>query len=244
MNILIACEKSHRVATVFREKGHNAWSCDLLPSESHTNFHIQGNVLHYMDGLHICPLCNSICKHELINNQVIWTCSRCGIMAHSQFPHNIIKWDMMIAFPPCTYLSNAGLHYLKDNPIRQQKLQDAYQFVLSLWNAPIPRIAIENPTGWLNTHWRKPDQKIQPYYFGDNERKTTWLWLKNLPFLFVTKWLPDVKPTKYCVRKSGKKIGQIYNYYYHEGRNSEDRARTFQGIADAMAQQWGNLEAK
>ncbi len=201
MRVLVACEKSHRVAGAFRKRGHDAWSCDILPCEIDTPYHIQDDVLkHLNDG-----------------------------------------WDMMIAFPPCTYLSNAGLHYLKNNPERQKKLNDAFSFVKLLWDSPISRVAIENPTGWLNTHWYQPSQKIQPYYFGEAERKTTWLWLKNLPILFVTKWLPEVQPNKFCVRKTGVKKGQIYNYYYHEGKNAQDRARTFQGIADAMANQWGNL---
>ncbi len=201
MKILVACEKSNRVAGAFRAIGHDAWSCDIMPCEIDTPYHIQGDVSeHLKDG-----------------------------------------WDMMIAHPPCTYLSNAGLHYLTNNLERKEQLSNAYNFVLNLWNAPINRIAIENPTGWLNTHWMKPAQVIQPYYFGDNEMKTTCLWLKNLPILFVTKWLPKPEPVGMCVRKTGKKAGQIYNYYYHEGKNQEGRSRTFKGIAEAMAIQWGSL---
>lgn len=89
-------------------------------------------------------------------------------------------WDLMIAHPPCTYFAAAGMHYLQTRPERRILLGESFEFVSKLWLAPIDRIAIENPIGWMNTNWRKPTQIIQPYYFGDNEMKTTCLWLKCL----------------------------------------------------------------
>lgn len=154
-------------------------------------------------------------------------------------------WDMMIAHPPCTYFANAGLHYLRTRPERRDLLKSSFEFILSLWNTPIEKICIENPTGWLNTHWRKPSQIIQPWWFGDGQLKTTCLWLKGLPRLSglieVAKAPHKHKPTpiKTITRRSGDKAGQPYNYYWRQGKSAKDRAKTFPGIAQAMADQWG-----
>ncbi len=197
MRVLIACEFSGRVRDAFARRGHDAWSCDILPTETPGN-HIQGDVLEFLgDG-----------------------------------------WDLMIAHPECTYLANAGLHYLQSRPDRLGKLDRAFDFVLQLWNAPIKGICIENPVGWLNTNWMKPSQKIQPYYFGEREMKTTCLWLKSLPPLWFTGVCEKPKPRGYVVRKSGQAVGKKYNYYWRQGKSAHDRSRTFLGIAEAMAEQW------
>lgn len=154
-------------------------------------------------------------------------------------------WDLMIAHPPCTYLSNAGIGWFNEEKYgdkarsRKKDRLEAYNFVLALVNTPIPKICIENPTGWLNSHWRKPDQIIQPWQFGDEESKRTCLWLKNLPLLQHTK---IVKPKIYGYYKRGKKKGMpIYGNSYL--KFSEDRgkirSKTFPGIAKAIAEQWG-----
>jgi hypothetical protein len=154
-------------------------------------------------------------------------------------------WDLMIAHPPCTYFANAGLHYLKKRPERKEQLYNSFEFVLALWNAPIDKICIENPTGWLNTNWMKPAQIIQPWYFGDPELKTTCLWLKGLSRLFglieiaQRPWKYKPQPRHTITRKSGDKAGQPYNYYWRQGKKAKDRAKTFPGIAKAMADQWG-----
>lgn len=148
-------------------------------------------------------------------------------------------WDMIIAFPPCTYLAKCGLHYLKTRPERSIPHQKAVDFFLSIYNNKCPRIAIENPEGWMNTNFKKPDQIIQPYYFGDNEIKTTCLWLKGLPLLIPSNMLERPKPSGFCIRKSGKNKGSRYNYYFRDGKNAKQRAKTFQGIAKGMADQWG-----
>lgn len=155
-------------------------------------------------------------------------------------------WDLMIAHPPCTYLSNAGIRWFNEKKYGEQARQravlrlDAHDFVMKLYASKINKICIENPTGWLNSHWRKPDQIIQPYYFGDMESKRTCLWFKNLPPLIFTK---IVKPKVYGYFKKGNKIGQpIYGTQYVKFSEDrwKERSRTFQGIADAMAAQWSN----
>ena len=143
MRILVACEFSGIVRQAFIEQGHDAWSCDLLPSEQYGP-HVQRDV-------------------RLILND---------------------GWDMMCCFPPCTYLCNSGARWWN---LRQQEQKDAIAFVRSLLDAPIPRIALENPTGCLSTAIRKPDQILQPFLFGENASKATCLWLKNLPKLWPTR---------------------------------------------------------
>ncbi len=145
-------------------------------------------------------------------------------------------WDLMIAHPPCTYLSRAGARWWKDKE-RQAKADDAAQFVFALRDSGIPRIAIENPRGQLNKRWRYPDQTIQPYEFGHEFSKATCLWLKNLPPLMVKFTFGDHTPllpsnVGWNRRKGGKS---------HMGhtRNAKVASRTFQGIANAMAEQWG-----
>ena len=153
-------------------------------------------------------------------------------------------WDLMIAHPPCTYLSNAGIGWFNENKYgdkaKDRKIlrREALAFVVKLYTAPIQRICIENPVGWLNSHFKKPNQIIQPYLFGDTESKRTCLWLKGLPRLQPT---IRVKPKIYAHYKKGKKKGMpIYGTFYL--KCSEDRGRirskTFQGIAQAMATQW------
>ena len=140
MKILIACEYSGRVREAFARLGHDAWSCDLLPTEIPGN-HLQCDVL------------------EVIDSQ---------------------KWDMMIAHPPCTYLSYAGMASW-NAPGREEKRQEALEFFMKLVNALIPKICVENPVGWPNQKYRRPDQIIHPYYFGERQLKRTCLWLKGLP---------------------------------------------------------------
>lgn len=208
MKVLIACEFSGIVRDAFIAKGHDAWSCDILPTEKEGP-HIQGDVLEILDG----------------------------------------GWDMMIAHPPCTYLSNvANKHYNeemygKKAIERKKKREEAINFFYILLNAPIKKIAIENPIGILSTRYRKPDQIIQPYYFGDNEQKTTCLWLKNIPKLLYNNNYEKPNPTGWTMDKNGK----IKSHYFTDMPPNEKlhrslvRSRTFQGIANAMANQWGNI---
>ena len=193
--VLIACEFSGIVREAFKAKGHDAWSCDLLPTEI-PGQHIQGDVLeHLEDG-----------------------------------------WDMMIAFPPCTHLSKAGgAHWKK--PEKKRLQWEALKFVHLLMDAPIERIAIENPIGAINTRIRKPDQRIQPYQFGHSWTKETCLWLKNLPVLKSTN---IVKPTGNWVKPGNWRPHRKFNDVPEGGNgNWKDRSRMFKGIAQAMASQWG-----
>lgn len=207
MKVLIACEFSGVVREAFRKRGHDAWSCDLLPTEKESKYHIQDNVLNHLnDG-----------------------------------------WDLMIAHPPCQFLSNAGIGWFNEERYgdkaryRKQKRIEALNFVEFLFNSKIEKICVENPTGYLNSHFAKPTQIIQPYYFGDMESKRTCLWLKNLPLLTHIK---IVKPKIYGYYKTGVKKGQpIYgnSWQKRSADRWKERSRTFQGVADAMADQWGML---
>jgi hypothetical protein len=181
MKILVACEFSGIVREAFKTKGHDAYSCDLLPTEIPGN-HIQDDVL------------------EIINQ----------------------GWDMMIAHPPCTHLASSGARWFK-NKINEQ--QEAINFFMDLMNCGIPKIALENPIGIMSTQYRKPDQIIQPWQYGHGETKATCLWLKNLPLL---------KPSNIVSGREAR---------IHKLPPSPERwklrSRTFAGIAEAMANQWG-----
>jgi len=206
MRILVACEYSGRVREAFRAKGHDAYSCDILPADDGSPYHFQDDILEIIDG-------------------------------HWELDEGPTKWDMMIAHPPCTYLCSSGLHWNKKRPERAKQTEDAIRFAMALWHAPIPLIAMENPIGCLSTHLGKPAQYIQPYEFGEDASKRTCLWLKGLPRL---------KPTRYIEPRiiDGKKR---WANQTDSGQNklgpSEDRAKirslTYQGWADAFADQWG-----
>ena len=155
-----------------------------------------------------------------------------------QIPY-LQTFDLMIAHPPCTYLCCAGFHYSKRDPKRMKKTLLALKFFMGLYNTQIDKICIENPAGYISTAFRKPDQIIDPFEFGEQERKKTCLWLKGLPPLFLTGQMEKPKPQKTIIRKTGKQAGKKYNYYWRQGKSAHDRSRTFQGIADAMAEQWG-----
>jgi len=214
--------------------------------------------LYTMKVLIACEESQVVCKafreigHEAYSNDLI-DCSGGHPEWHLKMDCfkaiELIKPDLIIAHPPCTYFANAGLHYLKNNPDRRHKLTDSFEMVRRIWESSVDRICIENPVGWLNTNWTKPDQIIQPYYFGDRELKTTCLWLKNLaPLiynfndnLFGLKTVVDrPDPKGFIVRKSGSQIGKKYNYYWRQGKSAKLRSKTFPGIAKAMAEQWGS----
>lgn len=181
MKVLVACEFSGVVRDAFIAKGHDAVSCDLIPSER-PGPHYQGDVLEILDD----------------------------------------GWDMMIAFPPCTHLAVSGARWFKT---KQYEQEVAKIFFIRLADALIPKIAIENPIGIMSTQYHKPDQIIQPWQFGHGETKATCLWLKNLP---------PLKPTNI--------VGGREPRIHHMGpspNRSKERSKTYQGIADAMAEQWG-----
>lgn len=226
MRVLVACEESQAVCKAFREKGHEAYSCDIQEcSGGHPEWHINQDVL---------PLLNG----------------RCGFRTEDGSYHYVsTKWDLIIAHPPCTYLSTAATQchslkcYTKEQIAeRTMKRIEAMNFFMEFINADCERIAIENPTGVMNTCFRKPDQTIQPYYFASSEddtenyaTKRTGLWLKNLPDLVYDCNLPN--PMDNAEKWStGKK--KNWTESNHGGKS---RSKTFPGIAKAMADQWGDL---
>lgn len=212
MNVLIACEESQRVCIAFREKGHEAFSCDIQPcSGGHPEWHIQNDVIPIMEG-------SSFCTED-------------------RFYHHGMKWDLIIAHPPCTDLCVSGArHFAKKREYGQQQI--SINFFMEFVNAPCERIAIENPIGIMSTYYRKPDQIIQPYQFGDPVRKATCLWLKGLPKLEPTA-IVEPKIVEY-ICKNGKKVTfSEYMVRGFEGDRATHRSKTFPGIAKAMAEQWG-----
>ena len=197
MRVLVACEYSGRVREAFRKLGHDAWSCDLLPADDNSPYHIQGNVLEHLNE----------------------------------------GWDMMIAHPPCTYLTNAGVTWLTRIPGRHEQMVDGAKFFKTLLDAPIPLIAVENPIMHkyaVEIIGRRQDQVLQPYMFGHTERKATCLWLKGLPPLTETNNVKDE------MLKLPKNKQQRLHYLPPSKDRWKLRSTTYQGIADAMAQQWDN----
>jgi hypothetical protein len=196
MRVLIACEFSGTVRDAFLRKGHDAMSCDLLPTEK-PGPHYQGDILDVI---------------------------------HS-------GWDLMVAHPPCTYLSSSGLHWNTRRPERAEMTEDAIRFVMDLAAADILRICIENPIGCLSTRWRKPDQIIQPFEFGHDASKATCLWLKGLPKLMPTA-LIDPRIVNGRMRW-GNQTDSGQNKLGPSADRWAKRSLTYDGIAEAMAQQWG-----
>lgn len=222
--ILIACEESQEVCKAFRAKGHEAYSCDLQEcSGGHPEWHIQKD---------------------------------CLVVMYSE------HWDLCIGHPPCQYLTNAGIGYFNEEryggkaKVRAFYRQQALNFFMAMYNAPIDRICLENPVGYVN-HIIRPSQVIHPYYFGDPHKKRTCLWLKGLPQLQWRKQpdlfgcvtaVPEPQPLSVQVRKPGKhyKGGELKPRYYTDvfggSKNSAKlRSKTFPSIAQAMADQWGNI---
>lgn len=196
MKILIACEESQTVCKAFRAKGHEAYSCDILPcSGGHPEWHIQGDAIKE---------------------------------AYSG------KYDMMIAHPPCTYLSNAGApHLYKGRVLNQERYKKGLkgkEFFMKLLNAPIEKICVENPTPSKIFDLPKHSQVIQPYEHGHPFQKRTLLWLKNLP---------EIKPTKITEERQPTTTAEWFNRGEIGVARQIRRSKTFQGIAEAMAEQWG-----
>lgn len=257
MRVLVACEFSGTVRDAFLKRGHDAMSCDLLPTES-PGPHYCGDVLDVIDGWKQvitssdcteCDCCeDAFCVlhdkhfHECFcygptDDRMEYKIKNRVLFAR---PRKHKHWDLMIAHPPCTYLCSSGLHWNKRVPGRDELTEQALEFVKMLMDAPIDRIAMENPIGRIGTAIRPADQIIQPWQFGHDASKQTALWLKNLPLL---------KPTKIIEPRivNGKKR---WANQTDGGQNklgpSDDRWKlrsvTYEGIAKAMAKQWGGLK--
>lgn len=224
MNVLVACEESQEVCKAYRAKGHEAYSCDVQEcSGGHPEWHILGDALEALQGGQVTTMDGKT--------------------------HEIGKWDMLIAHPPCTYLTVTGNRWFNVDRYGEKAVQrhkdreDAIKFFMAFANADCPRIAIENPVGVMSTHFRKPDQVIHPYMFGDHARKATCLWLKGLSHLIPT----DIVDPGEIVGK-GFSVGASLNYArdeqgkilpWNDPRTAKIRSKTFPGIARAMAEQWG-----
>lgn len=215
MKVLVACEESQRVCTSFRERGHEAYSCDVQePSGGHPEWHILGDAI------------------KAIGGGIIQTMDGAE--------HEIPRWDMIIAHPPCTYLTTASAvrlydkhHNIKDEA-RYRKMLAAAEFFKSFLNADCDKICVENPVPFKIANLPQYSQKIQPYWFGEPWSKTTCLWLKGLPPLFATEM---VEPQGYWIGAHGHdkaKRGLSKGF-----RDQKTRSKTFWGIARAMADQWG-----
>lgn len=220
MNVLVACEESQAVAIAFRAAGHAAFSCDLIEcSGGHPEWHIKGDALSLLDGY-------------------------CTFRTQDNVKHSIDgRWDMIIAFPPCTYLSNAGACrlYPKKGQIdltRYMKGLEAKAFFLRFLNADCPRIAVENPVSSKVYKMPECSQEVQPYMFGHPYTKKTRLWLRGLPPLLPTDLVEPVAP--YVPSGTGRKIRSKYGAAVR-GDDSRNRSKTFPGLAAAMAAQWGSV---
>ena len=206
MRVLLACEESQVICKAFRERGHEAFSCDIQDcSGGHPEWHIKDDVL------------------KVIND----------------------RWDLMIGHPPCTFLSYAGTKHW-NNEGRLLKRLDALEFFAKLWLAPIKKICLENPKGCASPTIAKYSQEIQPYYFGDGEIKTTWLWLKNLPPLMHYEKISLFDSVTHVAKPEpkgfNKNNGQTRNWcdsFTPSDDRGKLRSKTFPGIANAMAIQWG-----
>lgn len=251
IRILIACEYSGVVRDAFRAQGFpNAWSCDLLPTEK-SGLHYQGDVLNLLDGWvpvrHQCecdPDGEGVCKlsendtsecpcHGPCQEEEVEYSERNGELFAR--PLNDKNWNLIIAHPSCQHLAVSGAkHFAKK--IADGRQQAAVDFFMKFVNAPAKHIAIENPVGIMSTKYRKPDCIIQPYEHGHEATKTTCLWLKNLPSLIPTEL---VGKGKRHVTKGGKSLPDWYNLPPSADR-WKIRSATFQGIANAMAKQWGD----
>ena len=205
IRIIVGCEFSQVVTKAFRDRGHEAFSCDILPTEGNPNWHFQEDIL-------------KLLKKE--------------------------KFDLGIFFPPCTHLASSGARWFKEKR-KDGRQQQGIDFFMKLINAPIEKIAVENPIGIMSTIYRKPNQIIQPWMFGHNETKATCLWLKGLSILKPENIVePDYMRKAdgtYYKDKKGKRYSRIHFMSRNIKDRGKERSRTFQGIGNAFANQWSNI---
>lgn len=237
MNVLVACEESQAVCKAFRNRGHNAFSCDILEcSGGHPEWHFHQDVLAVIKD-----------KGGKLEN------------GDEYFLPEGQNWDLMIAHPPCTYLSVSGARWLyhpddaglpveqrrehPHHPGRRQMQKEAMAFFMKFTETGIKHWAIENPVGIMNSQYRSADQIVQPFWFGDSASKKTCLWLHNLPLLTPTKM---VEPGERVVLSSGRSLPKWYSDSFNTRISTEERRRlrskTFPGFAEALAEQWGNID--
>lgn len=242
MKVLVACEESQAVCKAFREKGHEAYSCDIIEcSGGHPEWHIQGDVLKVLNPVW--------CDFLGFDSSDDWY----GIEFHTCDGelHQIDGcWDLIIAHPPCTYLTVTGNRWFNVERYGEKALkriadrEEAAEFFMKIANASCDKIAIENPIGYMSTYYQKPEQIIHPYYFAESqddvncERKATCLWLKGLkPLEYEIKFEPRV--IKYKNGKGTDSPWHINTMSLPPAERAKARSKTFPGIAKAMAEQWG-----
>lgn len=226
MNVLIACEESQTVCKAFRERGHEAYSCDIEEcSGGRPEWHIKGDCLKILSGGQFVTMDKTI--------------------------HFVERWDLIIAHPPCTYLTISGNRWFnvdRYGDAARQRYKDRYSaivFFMQMISADADMIAVENPIGVMNTCYRKADQIIQPYMFGHPYAKSTCLWLKNLPPLMPTQW--EEPERIHSKGKTGGYSGPSWMVKDENGKilpwkdplTKRARSKTYEGIAKAMAEQWG-----
>ena len=231
MKILVACEESQAITKELRALGHDAYSCDLLPSSGgHPEWHFNYDVFQVIE-------------------------ENGGTLQNGNVINDGLDWELMIAHPPCTFLAVSGArwYYHPDDsgmptserrphprfPNRAKDREDAVEFFIKLCEAPIEKIAVENPIGIISTRYRKPNQTVHPWMFGDEASKSTCLWLKNLPLLEATN---IVGKGERVVLKSGKSLPKWYSDALTKAKSPAERrtlrSKTFKGMAEAMALQW------
>lgn len=201
--VLVACEFSGVVRDAFRARGHEAWSCDLLPCERNEWWHIQDDV------------------RNVLESQSGWG-----------------SWDLMIAHPPCTYLANSGVQHLRVDVDRWDRMLEGREFFIDMLTTDVPRIAVENPIPHKYAELPPYDQIVHPWQFGHEAQKKTCLWLENLPPLVPTK---IVGKGEQYIGRDGKPNGSAWYQLPPSVDRWKYRSRTFSGIAEAMADQWGKL---
>lgn len=216
MRVLVACEESQEVCKAFRARGHEAYSCDIQePSGGHPEWHILGDALEALKG-------GSVTTMDGVS-------------------HSVGKWDMLIAHPPCTFLSNAGARHLwKNHELNLERYAEglnAKQFFLRFYNADCEKIAVENPVPSRIYELPKYNQTIQPYEYGHPYSKRTCLWLKNLPNLQPTNVVQPIGT--YCPSSSYRRSHDSRYLGLFTRDTAKNRSKTFPGIAAAMAEQWG-----
>ena len=237
MKVLVACEESQAVTIELRKLGHEAYSCDIIEcSGGHPEWHITQDVLQILNpGMQLTGL-----SHEYYGIKPF--CTMDGV---KHFIHG--KWDMIIAHPPCTYLTVTGNRWFDIERYGEKAVQrykdreEAVEFFMAFANADCPQIAIENPIGHMSSAWRKPDQIIHPYMFGDPARKATCLWLKGLKPLEPTNTVEPVI-IKYKNGKGTDNPWHMETMSLPPDERAKVRSKTFPGIAKAMAEQWGGSD--
>lgn len=213
MKVLVACEESQRVCTAFRQRGHEAYSCDIIePSGGHPEWHILGDALAILN-----PSPRGIFFSTMDGGE-----------------HMVDKWDLIIAHPPCTHLAVSGMRWFKEGHKPLYLQDEAADFFMKFINADCEHIAVENPVCIMSTRYRKPDQIINPWQFGHTQQKKTCLWLKNLPKLKETDNVYDK-----MIKLPEKERTAIW---WMGSGHAKERSKTFEGIAVAMAEQWDGIE--